>query len=186
VAQELKQTISGVPDLAPLANSLMVDNTPEGIRIQIMDQDKVDMFAPGSANLFPRSKDLLAQVAKVIRKMPNKISITGHTDPSNAVDPSGYTNWELSSDRALATRRALLEGGLDDRQINKVVGVSDREPIDKGQIRSPRNRRVSIVLLRAENTKAEDFDRLPKFLEKTNTQPTDAATGESLAPAPKP
>ncbi len=159
VAADLKEQISGVPDLAPLANSLMVEDTPEGIRIQIMDQDKVDIFAPGSANLFPRSKELLKQVATVIREMPNKISITGHTDPSTAVDPSGYTNWELSSDRA------LLEGGMDDRQINKVTGVSDREPIDRGQIRSPRNRRVSIVLLRAENTKAEEFDRLPRFLE---------------------
>ena len=187
VTQELKQTISGVPDLAPLANSLLVDATPEGIRIQVMDQDKVDMFSPGSANLFPRSKELLMQISKVIRKMPNKISITGHTDPSTAVDPSGYTNWELSSDRALATRRALLEGGMDDRQINKVVGVSDREPIDKAQIRSPRNRRVSIVLLRADNAKTEDFDRLPRFLEKTSgTQPAIPATGENLAPPPKP
>ncbi len=187
VERELKQTISGVPDLAPMASSLLVDNTPEGVRIQIMDQDKVDMFSPGSANLFPRSKELLVQVAKVIRKMPNKVSITGHTDPSTAVDPSGYTNWELSSDRALATRRALLEGGMDDRQINKVVGVSDREPIDKAQLRSPRNRRVSIVLLRAENTKAEDFDRLPRFLEKTSgRQPTNSATGENLAPGVKP
>jgi chemotaxis protein MotB len=187
VQQDLKEQISGVPDLAPLANSLLVENTPEGIRIQIMDQDKVDMFAPGSANLFPRSKELLKQVATVIRRMPNKVSISGHTDPSTAVDPSGYTNWELSSDRALATRRALLEGGLDDRQINKVVGVSDREPIDRAQIRSPRNRRVSIVLLRAENTKAEDFDRLPRFLEKTSgTQPANPATGENLAPAAQP
>jgi chemotaxis protein MotB len=187
VQQNLKQQISGIPDLAPLANSLMVDNTPEGVRIQIMDQDKVDMFAPGSANLYPKSKELLAQVAKVIRKMPNKLSITGHTDPSTAIDPSGYTNWELSSDRALATRRALLEGGMDDRQINKVTGVSDREPIDKGQIRSPRNRRVSIVLLRAENLKTEDFDRLPRFLEKTSgTQPSNLATGESLTPSANP
>jgi chemotaxis protein MotB len=187
VAQELKQTISGVPDLAPLATSLLVDNTPEGIRIQVMDQDKIDMFSPGSANLFPRSKELLMQVAKVIRKMPNKVSITGHTDPSTAVDPSGYTNWELSSDRALATRRALLEGGMDDRQINKVVGVSDREPIDKSVVRSPRNRRVSIVLLRAENTSAEAFDRLPRFLERSGgTPPNNAATGESLGPAARP
>ena len=124
------------------------------------------MFAPGSANPYPRSKELLAQVAKVVRKMPNKISISGHTDPSNAIDPSGYKNWELSSDRALATRRALLEGGMDDKQINKVTGVSDCDPIEKGQIRSPRNRRVSIVLLRAENVKTEEFDRLPRFLEK--------------------
>ena len=170
-----------------MASSLVVDNTPEGVRIQIMDQDKVDIFSPGSANLFTRSKDLLVQVAKVIRKMPNKLSITGHTDPSTAVDPSGYTNWELSSDRALATRRALLEGGMDDRQINKVVGVSDREPMDRAQLRSPRNRRVSIVLLRAENAKAEDFDRLPRFLEKSGGRaPTNSATGENLASAAKP
>ncbi len=186
VSQDLKEQISGVPDLAPMASSLLVENTPEGVRIQIMDQDKVDMFAPGSANLYPRSKELLAQVAKVVRKLPNKVSISGHTDPSNAIDPSGYTNWELSSDRALATRRALLEGGMDDKQINKVTGVSDREPIEKGQIRSPRNRRVSIVLLRAENVKTEEFDRLPRFLEKTSgTKPTTPATGESLAPAAK-
>ena len=186
IAQELKQNISGVPDLAPLANSLMVDQTPEGVRIQIMDQDKVDMFAPGSANLYPRGKDLLLQVAKVLKKMPNKLSITGHTDPSTAIDPSGYTNWELSSDRALATRRALLEGNVDDRQIAKVVGASDRDPVDPKQPRSPRNRRVSIGLLRAENKKPEDFDRLPAFLQRSGAPaPTNAATGETLAPGAK-
>ena len=183
VQAELKQQISGIPDLAPLAASLMVDNTPEGVRIQLMDQDKVDMFEPGSATMYQRSKDLLKQVAQVIRKMPNKVSITGHTDPSTAVDPSGYTNWELSSDRALATRRVLLEGGLDDRQIGKVVGVADREPLDRAQLRSPRNRRVSIVLLRAEDVKADTFDRLPAFLEKaTQTPPNNGAAGETLAP----
>ncbi|MCC6914278.1 MAG: flagellar motor protein MotB [Rhodospirillaceae bacterium] len=183
VQNQLKQQISGVPDLAPLAASLMVDNTPEGVRIQLMDQDKVDMFEPGSANMYQRSKDLLKQVAQVIRKMPNKVSITGHTDPSTAVDPSGYTNWELSSDRALATRRVLLEGGIDDRQIGKVVGVADREPLDRAQLRSPRNRRVSIVLLRAEDVRADTFDRLPNFLEKaTQSAPTNGAPGETLAP----
>ncbi len=187
VTQELKDTISGVPDLAPLASSLMVDQTPEGVRIQIMDQDKVDMFQPGSANLMPRSRELLAQVAKVIRKMPNKIKITGHTDPSTAVDPQGYTNWELSSDRALATRRALLEGGLDDRQVSDISGVSDRQPVDPKLPRSPRNRRVSIVLLRGENLKGNEFDRLPNFLEKSALpQPLNSAVGESLQPAAKP
>ena len=186
-ATDIKRAVTGIPELAPMAASLLIDSTPEGLRIQLIDQDKVDMFSPGSANLFTRSKDLLVQVAKVIRKMPNKLSITGHTDPSTAVDPSGYTNWELSSDRALATRRAILEGGMDDRQINKVVGVSDREPMDRAQLRSPRNRRDSIVLLRAENAKAEDFDRLPRFLEKSGGRaPTNSATGENLASAAKP
>ncbi len=185
VTQELKTTISGIPDLAPLANSLLVDNTPEGVRIQIIDQDKVDMFAPGSANLYPRSKELLAQVAKIIMKMPNKVSITGHTDPSTAIDPQGYTNWELSSDRALATRRALLEGGLDDAHVNGITGVSDREPLDPHQPRSARNRRVSIVLLHADKLKTADFDRLPNFLERTGAPPPLVPTeGETLQAAP--
>ncbi len=187
VAEELREQISGVPDLAPLANSLLIDSTPEGLRIQIADQDKVDMFAPGSAQLYPRTRDLLVQVASVIRKMPNKLSISGHTDPSTAVDPSGYTNWELSSDRALATRRVLLQGGVDDRQVGKVVGLADREPLDPAQPRSPRNRRISIILLRGENLSGDEFDRLPNFLERSTLPeplaPTPGETFGSSAPA---
>jgi chemotaxis protein MotB len=183
-ATDIKKAISGIPELAPMAASLLIDSTPEGLRVQIVDQDKVDMFAPGSANLYPKAKEILAQIAKVIRKMPNKISISGHTDPSIAVDPSGYTNWELSSDRALATRRALLDGGLDDKQIDKVIGRADKDPLDPGQPRSPRNRRVTIVLLRGENVKKDAFDRVPNFLEKTGPKPVDANAGETLeAPA---
>ncbi len=181
VTQQLKQKISGIPELAPLANSLLIDNTPEGLRIQIMDQDKIDMFKPGSAELYPRAKELLAQIARIIQKLPNKISITGHTDPSGYVDPTGYTNWELSSDRALASRRALLEGTLEDNKINKVVGISDRDPLDPTMPRSPRNRRVSIVLLKAEKINTRDFDRLPNFLDKRNPAPVDNNSGETLA-----
>ncbi len=181
IAQELREKISGIPDLAPLANSLLIDSTPEGLRIQIADQDKVDMFAPGSAQFYPRARDLLIQVASVIRKMPNNLSISGHTDPSTAIDPSGYTNWELSSDRALATRRVLLQGGVDDRQVGKVVGLADREPLDSSELRSPRNRRVSIVLLRGSNLSGDEFDRLPNFLERsTLPEPLIPAQGETF------
>ena len=181
IAEELREKISGVPDLAPLANSLLIDSTPEGLRIQIADQDKVDMFAPGSAQLYPRTRDLLIQISSIIRKMPNKLSISGHTDPSTAIDPSGYTNWELSSDRALATRRVLLQGGVDDRQVSKVVGLADREPLDETERRSPRNRRVSIVLLRGENLSGDEFNRLPNFLERsTMPEPLVPAQGETF------
>lgn len=178
---DIKKAISGIPELAPMASSLLIDSTPEGLRIQIVDQDKIDMFAPGSANLYPRARELLAQIAGIIKKLPNKLSITGHTDPSGFVDPTGYTNWELSSDRALATRRALLEGGMEDNQLQKVTGASDREPLDASQPRSPRNRRVSIVLLKAEQVNPETFDRLPRFLERTNPPPVEGQTGETLA-----
>lgn len=180
-ATELKKAISGIPELAPLASSLLIDTTPEGLRIQIIDQDRIDMFAPGSANLYPRAKELLAQIAKIIKKLPNKISISGHTDPSGYVDPTGYTNWELSSDRALATRRALIEGTLEDNQIQKVTGVADREPIDAQTPRSPRNRRVSIVVLKADKVDSSQFDRLPRFLERANQPaPVKNEIGEQL------
>ncbi len=177
---DIKKAISGIPELAPMASSLLIDSTPEGLRIQILDQDKIDMFAPGSANLYPRARELLAQISRIIKKLPNKVSITGHTDPSGFVDPTGYTNWELSSDRALATRRALLEGGMEDNQLNKVTGAADRDPMDTQQPRSPRNRRVSIVLLKAEKVNPETFDRLPRFLERTNPPPVINQTGETL------
>ncbi len=183
-ATDIKRAISGIPELAPMASSLLIESTSEGLRIQLIDQDKVDMFSPGSANLYPKAKEILAQVAKVIRKMPNKISISGHTDPSTAVDPSGYTNWELSSDRALATRRALIDGGLDDTQINTINGRADKDPLDPKQPRSPRNRRVSIVLMRAEDLKADTFDRVPNFLEKTGPRPVDPTSGETLTTPP--
>ncbi|MBM3514163.1 MAG: flagellar motor protein MotB [Alphaproteobacteria bacterium] len=180
-ATEIKKAISGIPELAPLASSLLIDNTPEGLRIQIVDQDQIDMFAPGSANLYPRAKELLAQIAKILKKLPNKISLSGHTDPSRNVDPTGYTNWELSSDRALATRRALIEGTMEDNQIQKVTGVADREPIDTQTPRSPRNRRVSIVVLKAEKIDSSQFDRLPRFLERANQPtPVQQETGEQL------
>jgi chemotaxis protein MotB len=181
---DIKKAISGIPELAPMASSLLIDSTPEGLRIQILDQDKIDMFAPGSANLYPRARELLAQIARIIKKLPNKVSITGHTDPSGFVDPTGYTNWELSSDRALATRRALLEGGMEDNQLHKVTGAADREPMDVQQPRSPRNRRVSIVLLKAEKINPESFDRLPRFLERTNPPPVTKQTGETLQKPP--
>ena len=185
-ASDIRRAITGIPELAPLASSLLIDNTPEGLRVQVVDQDKIDMFAPGSANLYPKAKEILAQIAQVIAKMPNKVSISGHTDPSTAVDPSGYTNWELSSDRALATRRALLEGGLDDKQIDKVIGRADKDPFDPKQPRSPRNRRISIVLLRGENIPADTFERVPRFLDRTGPKAIDPTTGENIAPAPVP
>ncbi len=181
-ASDIRRAVTGIPELAPVASSLLIDNTPEGLRVQIVDQDKIDMFAPGSANLYPKAKEILAQIAQVIKKMPNKISISGHTDPSTAVDPSGYTNWELSSDRALATRRALLEGGLEDKQIDKVVGRADKDPFDPKQPRSPRNRRISIVLLRGENVAPDTFDRVPRFLDRTGPKAIDPTTGENLVP----
>jgi chemotaxis protein MotB len=146
--QELRQAISTSPDLKKLAESLLIDQTPEGLRIQIVDQDQISMFALGSAVPNPQTRRLLAEVARVVSKLPNRIAVSGHTDSTPYSPNSSYTNWELSTDRAQASRRVLVEDGLPAERIQRVMGKADREPLISNDPASPRNRRISIVLLR--------------------------------------
>jgi chemotaxis protein MotB len=146
--QELRQAISTSPDLKKLAQSLLVDQTPEGLRIQIVDQDQVSMFPLGSAAPNPQARTLLQEVAKVVAKLPNRIAVSGHTDSTPYSANSSYTNWELSTDRAQASRRMLVEDGLPAERVQRVMGKADREPLIANDPASPQNRRISIVLLR--------------------------------------
>ena len=146
--QELRQAISTSPELKKLAENLLIDQTPEGLRIQIVDQDQVSMFALGSAAPNPQTRQLLAEVAKVVAKLPNRIAVSGHTDSTPYSASSTYTNWELSTDRAQASRRMLVDDGLPAQRIQRVMGKADREPLIANDPASPRNRRISIVLLR--------------------------------------
>jgi chemotaxis protein MotB len=146
--QELRQAISTSPELKKLAESLLIDQTPEGLRIQIVDQDQLSMFALGSAAPNPQTRQLLAEVAKVVAKLPNRIAVSGHTDSMPYSASSTYTNWELSTDRAQASRRMLVDDGLPSERIQRVMGKADREPLIANDPSSPRNRRISIVLLR--------------------------------------
>ncbi len=147
----LQQAVKEVPELRALANNLMIDETPEGLRIQIVDQDKTPMYPLGSAEMLDPAKKLMSLITEVIKKLPNKISITGHTDATQYALSAKYTNWELSADRANASRREFLADGLPPDRIERVVGVADQEPLDKKDPAAPHNRRISIVLLR-ENT----------------------------------
>ena len=128
---------------------LLVDQTPEGLRIQIVDEEGKAMFPLGAAKMFERTQALLAKVAQVVNKLPNKIAVTGHTDatPFRSVR-EGYGNWELSTERALASRRALIEGGLSVDRIARVTGRADKDLLIPEIPGSPRNRRISIILLR--------------------------------------
>ncbi|ALG71741.1 chemotaxis protein MotB [Azospirillum thiophilum] len=147
-ATEIRQAIQSVPELEPLAQNLMIDQTPEGLRIQIVDQDRVSMFPGGSGQMYPQTRQLVQQVAKALSKLPNKLSISGHTDSTPFSSGSGRDNWDLSTERANATRRALLSGGVDPLRIQDVVGKADRDPLVADQPNSPRNRRITMVLLR--------------------------------------
>ncbi len=144
----LRQAIQDVPELKNLADNLLIDRTPEGLRIQIVDQEKRSMFPLGSAQMVDNAQKLLALVALVVQKLPNKVSITGHTDAAPYAFGRYYTNWELSADRANASRRELINDGVPADRIEKVVGLADRDPLVPNDPRAPSNRRISIVLLR--------------------------------------
>ncbi len=146
-AESLRQAMQDLPELAELSKSLIVDQTPEGLRIQIVDQEGRSMFEPGSANLRPHTMILLRSVAKIINRLPNRISIYGHTDASPSA-ASGYSNWDLSFNRANAARQFLQENRLREDRIYQVTGKAGSEPLFPDDPFMPGNRRISIVLLR--------------------------------------
>ncbi len=145
--QDLKEEIARNETLREFRDQLLIDITDEGLRIQIVDRSQRPMFDSGSAQLKDYSQDILYQLAKPLSTVSNKLSITGHTDATPYVSRPGYTNWELSADRANAARRALVTGGVRGQQIARVVGLSDSLMIDEGNPYAPVNRRISIIVL---------------------------------------
>lgn len=163
---ELEKQIKANPELAALAKNLMIDITPEGLRIQVVDQEGEPMFAKGSAQMFDKTRKLMTTVVNVMKSMPNNISVRGHTDSFQYRPGATYTNWELSADRANATRRALLADGIAESRLTDVVGKADTEHLFKEDPLDARNRRISIVLIR------DDLDTLAdKELQKRGIDP---------------
>ena len=144
---ELKQAVDKSQALEPFKDQLLLDITPEGVRIQIVDAQNRPMFDVGSAHLRDYTTAILRELAPYIDSVPNRISLTGHTDIRPYPSNNGYTNWELSADRANAARRALVAGGLPDQKISRVVGLSSSVLFDKTQPQNPINRRISIVVM---------------------------------------
>jgi chemotaxis protein MotB len=145
--QQLHAAIENSQALAPFKDQLLIDITPEGLRIQIVDKLNRPMFDLGSAELKPYTAEILHELAGFIERVPNKISIAGHTDIAAYGSDRGYSNWELSADRANAARRALLAGGLHDDKTVRVVGLAASVPFDKGHPDDPTNRRISIIVM---------------------------------------
>lgn len=144
---EIRQAIAKDPELSGLEDNIVIDMTPEGLRIQIVDQFNESMFESGSSKITPRVQNLVKMIVKSIDELPNRLSISGHTD-SSSFNGRDYSNWELSSDRANASRRALLHAGLAPTRIDKVAGRADTDPLIRDDPSNPGNRRISIVLLR--------------------------------------
>ena len=146
----LLQTLNGAIDqresLVPYKSQILLDVTGEGVRIQIIDQERRSMFPLGSAVLEGFSNDILRELANIINSVPNRISISGHTDV-RAYVKANYSNWELSADRANAARRALLGGGLPADKIGRVVGLASSVLLDREVPENAVNRRISIVVM---------------------------------------
>jgi chemotaxis protein MotB len=147
LAQSLKQAIREIPELKELEKNLRIDVTDEGLRIQIVDELKKPMFASGSSIMFDYTNKLIASVGKSISGFKNRISISGHTDSIPFRTRDGYSNWELSSDRAQATRKVIVGNGVDPKRIVSVVGKESTEPLMPDTPDSPQNRRISLTLL---------------------------------------
>ena len=147
-AARLRQAMQDKPDLAELSKHVLIDETPEGVRIQLVDQDGRSMFEPGKADPKPYAQRLLQEVAKTVSDLPNRISIAGHTDGATFEGPGGYSNWDLSSARANASLKVLLESGMGQDHVAEVSGKAGSDPLYPDNPYASANRRISIVLLR--------------------------------------
>ena len=126
---------------------MQIESSKEGLRIQLLDQEKVALFPLGSDEMNERTRKLLEKVAEIIKKLPNKIKISVHTDATPFAPGSLRTNWDLSTERANASRRVLGEFGVGEERIAQIVGMADKDPIEPDNPLAPANRRISIVLL---------------------------------------
>jgi chemotaxis protein MotB len=147
-AARLRQAMQDKPDLAELSKHVLIDDTPEGVRIQLVDQDGRSMFEPGKAEPKQFAQLLLGEVAKIVGSLPNRISIAGHTDGGALAGASGYSNWDLSAARANASLLVLLDSGLAQAHVAEVSGKAGSDPLYPDNPYASANRRISIVLLR--------------------------------------
>ena len=168
--EELEKAIAELPELKELAESLLIDNTPEGLRIQLIDKEGLSMFPSGSAKMFPHTRRLLGLVSKVILKMPQRISISGHTDAQRFISNTGYSNWELSADRANAARRELVHFQVPFERVSRVVGKAATEPFVPDDPNDAKNRRLSIVMLRGTGKPKPSGDKKKKRKAKPGEQ----------------
>lgn len=152
--EKIEQTIEASPLLKKYKKQLLIDITTEGLRIQIVDEQNRPMFAIAKSELQPYTRDILHEIGIVLNEVPNKVGLSGHTDETPYFSNVGYSNWELSSDRANASRRELIRGGMDEAKILRVVGLASAAHLDKTDPFNPINRRISIIVMNKETEEA--------------------------------
>jgi chemotaxis protein MotB len=175
----LVDLIEATPALKQFKRQLLIDITMDGLRIQIVDEQNRPMFAIGSATLQPYTRDILREIAKVLNDVPYRLSISGHTDANQySGGERGYSNWELSADRANASRRELMAGGLDEKKIARVIGLSSSVLFDPENPRGAINRRISIVVMNKRAEEAATRSSVSVTIEKASDLSTDMVNSE--------
>ena len=200
----LEQIIDNNPTLRQFRPQLLLDITSEGLRIQILDTQNRPMFRTGSAAVEPYMRTILREIGPVLNEMPNKVSLSGHTDSATYMGGErAYSNWELSADRANASRQELIAGGMQGGKVLRVLGLADTMPLEKNDPLAPTNRRISIVVLNkraqaqfeSENASAADVsvqaqkgrmaEEFQSQVPQSQVPQTDAAPAAAPASAPK-
>ena len=182
--KKVEQALAGNAELKGMASQILMEMTNDGLRIQIIDHDQRPMFASGSAVVQPYMRLLLRAVGGLLAEVPNRLTLEGHTDALRfgagaGGHERGYSNWELSADRANASRRELLAGGLPEEQVLRVQGLAASNPFDRKDPTSPPNRRISIVVMTREaeesvfrSTPSEPLPEPPSEAAPTAVLPT--------------
>jgi chemotaxis protein MotB len=187
--EDIERKIDSNEKLKALKSQIRLDMTREGLRIQIVDANNRPMFASGSAVVQPYMRDLLQEIGTLLTEVPNRLTLEGHTDSQafgNGV--LGYTNWELSSDRANASRRELMVGGLPETRVMRVQGLAASVPFDKNDPVAPVNRRISIIVMNrdAEDRVAQGDGPEPAAANAASAPAAPAAPAVTAAPAKAP
>ncbi|NOV28088.1 flagellar motor protein MotB [Cupriavidus necator] len=191
--QRLEQIIENNPVLRQFRPQLLLDITSEGLRIQILDTKNRPMFRTGSAAVESYMRTILREIGPVLNELPNKVSLSGHTDAANYSNGERtYSNWELSADRANASRRELIAGGMQEGKVLRVLGLAATMPLDKQDLLAPVNRRISIVVLNhkaqarfeAENASAAEVTVAAQAGKAAQEMQTGLAAASAPAAAP--
>ena len=171
ISQQVESELKNSAKLAQYASQIKMDMTRDGLRIQIVDEQARPMFDSGSAVVKTHMRELLRAIGGVLVEVPNRLTLEGHTDatPFPGGD-RGYSNWELSADRANASRRELVAGGLTEERVLRVLGLAYSQPFNRKDPTEPQNRRISIIVM---NRDAED-----RFY-----RPTAGLEGDDAGPA---
>ena len=183
--ESLKAKIESIIEVNPLLkkykNQLLLDITSEGLRIQIVDEKNRPMFALAKAELQPYTREILHVIGMVLNEVPNKIGLSGHTDSTPYYSEAGYSNWELSADRANASRREMVQGGLGEDKVLRVVGLASAAHLDRKDPFNPINRRISIIVMNKRTEEAVMRDAATLEVPAQDAQTAAAGTAAAVA-----